>query len=76
MVTQGPSSGKSGGDKRDVANLGIYRMQVTGPRQHLHALAGRIARRCPASRPLEGQPVLAACCRARHRRQIPPSSRR
>ena len=29
VVTQGPSSGK-GGDKRDVANLGIYRMQVTG----------------------------------------------
>lgn len=30
VVTQGPSSGKGGGDKRDVANLGIYRMQVTG----------------------------------------------
>ncbi|MBK8174221.1 MAG: UbiD family decarboxylase [Rhodospirillales bacterium] len=30
VVTQGPSSGKSGGDRRDVFNLGIYRMQVTG----------------------------------------------
>lgn len=35
VVTQGPSSGqggsgRTGGDKRDVANLGIYRMQVTG----------------------------------------------
>ena len=35
VVTQGPSSaqkagGKGGGDRRDVSNLGIYRMQVTG----------------------------------------------
>ena len=30
VVTQGPSSGKGEGDRRDVANLGIYRMQVTG----------------------------------------------
>jgi 4-hydroxy-3-polyprenylbenzoate decarboxylase len=31
VVTQGPSPGKgSGGDRRDVANLGIYRMQVIG----------------------------------------------
>src|SRR5512134_3761648 len=31
VVTQGPSGGKAGGgDRRDVANLGIYRMQVTG----------------------------------------------
>ena len=30
MVTQGPSWGKSGGDRRDVFNLGIYRMQVIG----------------------------------------------
>jgi 4-hydroxy-3-polyprenylbenzoate decarboxylase len=30
VVTQGPSSGKPGGDRRDVFNLGIYRMQVIG----------------------------------------------
>jgi len=30
VVTQGPESGKTGGDKRDGYNLGIYRMQVTG----------------------------------------------
>ena len=30
VVTQGPSAGKNGGDKRDVFNLGIYRMQVLG----------------------------------------------
>lgn len=30
VVTQGPSTGSGGGDRRDVANLGIYRMQVTG----------------------------------------------
>lgn len=31
VVTEGPSSGRKGSsDKRDVANLGIYRMQVTG----------------------------------------------
>src|SRR5512134_2599707 len=30
VVTQGPSSGKTGGDRRDVFNLGIYRMQVIG----------------------------------------------
>src|SRR5512144_2490289 len=32
VVTQGPSSGQPGGDKRDAYNLGIYRMQVTGPK--------------------------------------------
>src|SRR5512132_425455 len=30
VVTQGPSSRKAGGDRRDVFNLGIYRMQVIG----------------------------------------------
>jgi 4-hydroxy-3-polyprenylbenzoate decarboxylase len=30
VVTEGPSHGARGGDKRDLANLGIYRMQVTG----------------------------------------------
>jgi 4-hydroxy-3-polyprenylbenzoate decarboxylase len=30
VVTQGPKATKQGGDKRDVCNLGIYRMQVTG----------------------------------------------
>lgn len=30
VVTQGPSAGADGGDKRDEYNLGIYRMQVTG----------------------------------------------
>ncbi len=30
VVTQGPSAGRPGGDKRDDFNLGIYRMQVTG----------------------------------------------
>jgi 4-hydroxy-3-polyprenylbenzoate decarboxylase len=30
VVTEGPDSGKYGGDKRDKPNLGIYRMQVTG----------------------------------------------
>ena len=30
VVTEGPESGKYGGDKRDTPNLGIYRMQVTG----------------------------------------------
>jgi len=30
VVTQGPSAGTKGGDKRDVFNLGIYRMQVLG----------------------------------------------
>ena len=30
VVTQGLSSGKAGGDRRDVFNLGIYRMQVIG----------------------------------------------
>ncbi|MEQ8667010.1 MAG: UbiD family decarboxylase [Rhodospirillales bacterium] len=32
VVTQGPDAGTKGGDKRDGFNLGIYRMQVTGPR--------------------------------------------
>ncbi|MFO1129311.1 MAG: UbiD family decarboxylase [Rhodospirillales bacterium] len=36
VVTQGPTAGRDAnrdqpGDKRDVFNLGIYRMQVTGP---------------------------------------------
>lgn len=30
VVTQGPSGGATDGDRRDVFNLGIYRMQVTG----------------------------------------------
>ena len=30
VVTQGPSSGQPGGDRRDAFNLGIYRMQVIG----------------------------------------------
>jgi 4-hydroxy-3-polyprenylbenzoate decarboxylase len=30
VVTKGPDAGKKDGDKRDVFNLGIYRMQVTG----------------------------------------------
>ena len=30
VVTQGPDAGHQDGDKRDVFNLGIYRMQVTG----------------------------------------------
>jgi 4-hydroxy-3-polyprenylbenzoate decarboxylase len=30
VVTQGPSTGSGGTDRRDVANLGIYRMQVIG----------------------------------------------
>ncbi len=30
VVTEGPESGKYGGDKRDKPNLGIYRMQVIG----------------------------------------------
>ncbi len=35
VVTQGPSASERGGDRRDVFNLGIYRMQVTGPRTTL-----------------------------------------
>ena len=31
VVTQGPDADKKGGDRRDGYNLGIYRMQVTGP---------------------------------------------
>jgi 4-hydroxy-3-polyprenylbenzoate decarboxylase len=31
VVTQGPQAGEDGGDSRDNFNLGIYRMQVTGP---------------------------------------------
>ncbi|MGF1639855.1 MAG: UbiD family decarboxylase [Rhodospirillales bacterium] len=30
VVTQGPTAGRAGGDRRDGFNLGIYRMQVTG----------------------------------------------
>jgi UbiD family decarboxylases len=32
VVTQGPTADDKHGDKRDRFNLGIYRMQVTGPR--------------------------------------------
>lgn len=32
VVTQGPTADDRSGDKRDRFNLGIYRMQVTGPR--------------------------------------------
>ena len=31
VVTRGPEAGKNGGGGRDDFNLGIYRMQVTGP---------------------------------------------
>ncbi len=31
VVTRGPEAGQDGGDSRDDFNLGIYRMQVTGP---------------------------------------------
>ena len=31
VVTRGPEAGEKGGDTRDDYNLGIYRMQVTGP---------------------------------------------
>ncbi|PPR75840.1 MAG: 3-octaprenyl-4-hydroxybenzoate carboxy-lyase [Alphaproteobacteria bacterium MarineAlpha3_Bin4] len=31
VVTQGPGADEEGGDQRDRYNLGIYRMQVTGP---------------------------------------------
>ena len=31
VVTRGPDADEKGGDKRDDYNLGIYRMQVTGP---------------------------------------------
>ncbi|MEX2452213.1 MAG: UbiD family decarboxylase [Rhodospirillales bacterium] len=31
VVTKGPGADTTGGDKRDTYNLGIYRMQVTGP---------------------------------------------
>ena len=31
VVTQGPDAGEKDGDSRDDYNLGIYRMQVTGP---------------------------------------------
>ena len=31
VVTRGPEADKKGGDTRDNYNLGIYRMQVTGP---------------------------------------------
>ncbi len=31
VVTLGPEAGKKGGDARDNYNLGIYRLQVTGP---------------------------------------------
>ncbi len=35
VVTQGPTANEQGGDKRDAFNLGIYRMQLTGPRTTL-----------------------------------------
>jgi 4-hydroxy-3-polyprenylbenzoate decarboxylase len=35
VVSQGPESDEKGGDKRDTPNLGIYRMQVTGPKTTL-----------------------------------------
>ncbi len=35
VVTKGPEADKSGGDKRDNYNLGIYRMQVSGPKTTL-----------------------------------------
>ena len=35
VVTRGPEADKSGGDKRDNYNLGIYRMQVIGPNKTL-----------------------------------------
>lgn len=35
VVTQGPTAGEAGGDRRDAFNLGIYRMQLTGPRTTL-----------------------------------------
>lgn len=31
VVTKGPDADREGGDKRDGYNLGVYRMQVTGP---------------------------------------------
>ena len=31
VVTQGPGAGTKDGDRRDGFNLGIYRMQITGP---------------------------------------------
>ena len=35
VVTQGPTAREQHGDKRDAFNLGIYRMQLTGPRTTL-----------------------------------------
>ncbi|MGZ9033401.1 MAG: UbiD family decarboxylase, partial [Rhodospirillales bacterium] len=35
VVTQGPTANERGGDRRDAFNLGIYRMQLTGPRTTL-----------------------------------------
>lgn len=35
VVTQGPTAGEAGGDRRDAFNLGIYRMQLTSPRTTL-----------------------------------------
>ncbi len=35
VVTRGPEAETAGGDKRDGYNLGIYRMQVTGPKTTL-----------------------------------------
>ncbi|MBT4701038.1 MAG: UbiD family decarboxylase [Rhodospirillaceae bacterium] len=35
VVSQGPDADTKGGDKRDTPNLGIYRMQVTGPKTTL-----------------------------------------
>ena len=35
VVSRGPDAGKEGGDRRDDDNLGVYRMQVTGPKTTL-----------------------------------------
>ncbi|MBL6957532.1 MAG: UbiD family decarboxylase [Rhodospirillales bacterium] len=35
VVTEGPDADRDDGDKRDSFNLGIYRMQVTGPKTTL-----------------------------------------
>ncbi|MBL8659815.1 MAG: UbiD family decarboxylase [Rhodospirillales bacterium] len=75
VVTQGPSASKRGGDRRDVFNLGIYRMQVTGPRttlmrwlkhrggaQHYHRWKTERAEPLPAAAVIGADPgtILAA----------------
>ena len=59
VVTQGPGDGRE-----DDFNLGIYRMQVTGPRPHADALA-RASRRRAASPPLGRGAARAAAGRRR-----------